>query len=168
MAATERRDAELEDAYRLVSDTLESAVHDTLAEPGPDPARSAVRRLTAVDRDLPPDATPPGWSLAFLVLADWFDAARSGLAGHDDRGDRALAWIERNLGRRYAHRARYTVTPLTDPDSARETSHYVDALGVDFLSSMVWIVAGLVAEFPADPPDRVWPRTRADEARAAG
>ena len=69
-------DAELQNAYRMVSDVLAGAVRETLAAPGPDPARFAVRRLTAVDRDMPPDATPPGWSLAFLVLADWYDAAR--------------------------------------------------------------------------------------------
>lgn len=168
MAATNERDAELEDAYRLVSDTLAGAVRETIATPGPDPARFAVRRLTAVDRDLPPDATPPGWSLAFLVLADWFDAARTALADRDDRAERALGWIEHGLGRRYAARARYTITPLTDPESARETSHYVDALGVDFLASMVWTVAALVAEFPGTDAAEVWPRVRADAARTAG
>ncbi|MEJ8279070.1 hypothetical protein [Pseudonocardia spirodelae] len=158
-------DAELADAYRLVSDVLAGAVRETLAAPGPDPARFAVRRLTAVDRELPPDATPPGWSLAFLVLADWYDAARTALAGTDDRADRALGWVEQHLGKRYAARARYTVAPLVDPADARETSHYVDALGQDFLATMVWTVAGLVAEFPAEDPDEIWPRTRADAAR---
>ncbi|WP_224391847.1 hypothetical protein [Pseudonocardia sp. ICBG1293] len=143
-------DAELQNAYRMVSDVLAGAVRETLAAPGPDPARFAVRRLTAVDRDVPADATRPGWSLAFLVLADWYDAARTALAGDDDRSERALDWIGRNLGPRYAARARYTVAPLVDPADARETSHYVDALGVDFLASMVWTVAAVVAEFPAE------------------
>ncbi|MBC3190863.1 hypothetical protein H7X46_07285 [Pseudonocardia sp. C8] len=156
---------DIEDAYRLVSDVLAGAVRETLAEPGPDPARFAVRQLTAVDDELPEEATPPGWSLAFLVLADWYDAARTALSGTDDRAERALGWIERNLGRRYAARARYTITPLVDPANARETSLYVEALGEDFLPTMVWTVAGLVAEFPADDADEVWPRTRADEAR---
>jgi hypothetical protein len=158
-------DAELQNAYRMVSDVLAGAVRETLAAPGPDPARFAVRRLTAVDRDMPPDATPPGWSLAFLVLADWYDAARTALADHDDRSERALGWIGSNLGPRYAARARYTVAPLVDPADARETSHYVDALGVDFLASMVWTVAAVVAEVPAEDTAEVWPRTRADAAR---
>jgi hypothetical protein len=158
-------DAELRNAYRMVSDVLAGAVRETLAAPGPDPARFAVRRLTAVDRDVPPDATPPGWSLAFLVLADWYDAARAALVDHDDRAERALAWIGQNLGPRYAARARYTIAPLVDPADARETSHYVDALGVDFLASMVWTVAAVVAEFPAEDTAEVWPRTRADAAR---
>lgn len=165
MVATGQRDAELEDAYRVVSDTLAGAVRETLSAPGPDPARFAVRRLTAVDKDLPPDATPPGWSLAFLVLADWVEAARLALDGQDDRADRALGWIGEHLGPRYAARTRYTIAPLTDPQNARETSHYVDALGVDFLSSMIWTIAGLVAEFPAADPAEVWPRTRADATR---
>ncbi|MFP5023416.1 hypothetical protein [Pseudonocardia phyllosphaerae] len=165
MAATDSDDAELAEAYRLVSDTLAGAVRETLASPGPDPARFAIRRLTAVDEDVPADATPPGWSLAFLVLADWFDAARTALADADDRGDRALAWIGEHLGPRYAARARYTITPLVDPDNARETSHYIDALGVDFLASMVWTVAALVAEYPATDGADVWPRAHADAAR---
>jgi hypothetical protein len=166
MARTEQdRETEVEDAYRLVSDVLEGAVRETLAAPGPDPARFAVRQLTAVDKELPDDATPPGWSLAFLVLADWYDAARTTLAGSEDRAERALGWIEQHMGRRFAARARYTVTPLVDPDNARETSLYVDALGPDFLPTMVWTVAGLVAEFPADDTEEIWPRTRADSRR---
>lgn len=165
MARTGQHD-DVEGAYRLVSDVLADAVRETLAEPGPEPARVAVRRLTAVDRDVPEDATPPGWSLAFLVLADWYDAARTALADTDDRADRALGWVEQHLGHRYAARARYTVTPLVDPADARETSHYVDALGPDFLPTMVWTVAGLVAEFPAtEADDDVWPRTLADARR---
>ena len=157
--------ADIEDAYRLVSDVLEGAVRETLAAPGPDPARFAVAQLTAVDQDVPEDATPPGWSLAFLVLADWYDAARTALAEHDDPAERALAWIAAHVGKRFAARARYTVTPLVDPENARETSHYVEALGEDFLATMVWTVAGLVAEFPADDPEEIWPRTGADRAR---
>ena len=164
MART-RHEAGIEEAYHLVSDVLAGAVRETLAEPGPDPARFAVGQLTAVDKELPEETTPPGWSLAFLVLADWYEAARTALADTDDRAERALGWIERNLGRRYAARARYTVTPLVDPADARETSLYVEALGEDFLPTMIWTVAGLVAEFPAGDADEIWPRTRADESR---
>ncbi|MEQ3554024.1 hypothetical protein WIS52_26425 [Pseudonocardia nematodicida] len=165
--------SEVEKAYRLVSDVLAGAVRETLAAPGPEPARFALRQLTAGDRDVPDEATPPGWSMSFLVLADWFDAARTALEDTDDRADRALGWVGRELGRRYAARARYTVAPLVDRADARETSHYVDALGEDFLASMVWTVAGLVAEFPApsgagDDGPEVWPRTAADRARTEG
>ncbi|MBP2369981.1 hypothetical protein [Pseudonocardia parietis] len=163
--ASKENQVGIEDAYRLVSEVLEGAVRETLASPGPEPARFAVRELTAVDDGLPEDATPPGWSLAFLVLADWYDAARTALADTDDRADRALAWIAENMGKRFAARARYTVTPLVDPANARETSLYVEALGDDFLPTMVWTVAGLVAAFPADDPAEIWPRIRADEAR---
>lgn len=167
MAATGRRD-ELEEAYLLVADTLAGAVRETLAEPGPEPARFAVRRLTAADRELPEDEPPPGWSLAFLVLADWVEAARLVLADHPDRGDRVLGWISERIGPRYAARTRYTITPLTDPDSARETAHYVEALGDDFLATMIWTIAGLVARVPADDPDEIWPRSAADAARTGG
>ncbi|ANY08406.1 hypothetical protein [Pseudonocardia sp. HH130630-07] len=164
--ARARQDTDIEDAYRLVSDVLAGAVRETLAAPGPDPARFAVRQLTANDEETSDDSPPPGWSLAFLVLADWYDAARETLADRPDRGERALGWVEQQLGRRFAARARYTVTPLVDPASALETSHYVDALGPDFLPTMVWTVAGLVAEFPADDdPLEIWPRTRADARR---
>lgn len=163
--AREENQVGIEDAYRLVSEVLEGAVRETLASPGPEPARFAVTQLTAVDDGLPEDATPPGWSLAFLVLADWYDAAGTVLADTDDRAEQALAWITDTMGRRFAARARYTITPLVDPANARETSLYVEALGDDFLPTMVWTVAGLVATFPADDPDEIWPRTRADEAR---
>lgn len=166
MART-RREAGIEDAYRLVSDVLEGAVRETLAEPGPEPARFAVRQLTSVDDELPDEATPPGWSLAFLVLADWYEAARTALADDEQRAERALGWVAEHLGRRFAARARYTVTPLVDLANARETSLYVEALGEDFLPTMVWTVAGLVAEYPdrATDDERIWPRSRADDAR---
>ena len=159
----------IEDAYRLVSDVLEGAVRETLAEPGPEPARFAVRQLTSVDDELPDEATPPGWSLAFLVLADWYDAARTALADDDGRADRALGWVSEHLGRRFAARARYTVAPLVVPANAGETSLCVEALREDFLPTMVWTVAGLVAEYPgrAAGDDRIWPRALADDARTA-
>lgn len=140
-----RDEAEIEQAYRTVADALEQAVRETLAAHDPEPARDAVRRLTAIDDEYSADAAPPGWSLAFLVLADWFDVARTVLADEPDRAEQALSWIEENLGRRYRSRASYTITPLRTLEDAQETSHYIDALGDDFLASMVWTVAAVCA-----------------------
>ena len=99
------------------------------------------------------------------MLADWFDVARTRLADRPDRTDRALDWIEEHLGRRYRSRARYTIAPLTSIEDARETSHYVDALGNDFLASMVWAAAAVTDLYPDETGGKDWLRTRADAAR---
>lgn len=152
----DRDDAELQDAYALVGDTLEQAVRETLDRHDPEPARLAVRRLTAIDADFASEQAPPGWSLAFLVLADWIDAARTALEAEPDRVEQALDWIGTNLGGRYRSRATYTITPLQGRENAQETSHYIDVLGDDFLASMIWTVAAVSAlHGDADPG---WPR----------
>lgn len=163
--AAEHGDASLQQAYGLVSDTLAGAVRQTIEQHDPEPARDAVRRLTAVDGEVSGDDPPPGWSLAFLVLADWFDVARTELADRPDRTDRALDWIEEHLGRRYRFRAGYTIAPLTSVEDARETSHYVDALGTDFLASMVWAVAAVTDLYPDESGGRDWLRRHADAGR---
>lgn len=160
MARTSRADrqddAELRGAYRIVADELEQAVRDTLSSHEPEPARLALRKLTAIDADFSDDEPPPGWSLAFLVLADWVDAARVALEAEPDRVDRALDWIGTHLGPRYRSRARYTIGPLQTLEGAQETSHYIDALGDDFLASLVWTVAALSALYGHD--DAGWAR----------
>ncbi|MDN5920432.1 MAG: hypothetical protein L0I76_35920 [Pseudonocardia sp.] len=160
MARTSRADPHddpaLLGAYRIVADELEQAVRDTLSSHEPDPARLALRKLTAVDAEFSSEEAPPGWSLAFLVLADWIDAARVALEAETDRVDRALDWIGAHLGPRYRSRARYTIPPLQTLEGAQETSHYIDALGDDFLASLVWTVAALSALYGDD--DAGWAR----------
>lgn len=160
MARTDRADqqddAELRGAYRIVADELEQAVRDTLTSHEPDPARLALRKLTAIDADFADSEAPPGWSLAFLVLADWIDAARIALEAETDRVDRALDWIGTHLGPRYRSRARYTIPPLQTLEGAQETSHFIDALGDDFLASLVWTIAALSALYGGD--DAGWAR----------
>lgn len=166
MAKSGQGNDSVEQAYGLVAETLAAAVRETIERHDPEPARDAVRRLTAIDDEMPAgDEPPPGWSLAFLVLADWFDVARTRLADRPDRTDRALDWIEEHLGRRYRSRARYTIAPLTSIEDARETSHYVDALGNDFLASMVWAAAAVTDLYPDETGGKDWLRTRADAAR---
>ncbi len=160
--ADRHEDEGLRQAYGLVSDTLAGAVRDTIEQHDPDPARQAVRKLTAIDDEVSGDEPPPGWSLAFLVLADWFDVARTELADQPDRTDRALDWIEQHLGRRYRSRARYTIAPLTSVEDARETTHYVEALGEDFLASMIWSAAAVTDLYPGADGGRDWLRKRAD------
>lgn len=158
-------DGGIEQAYGLVAETLAAAVRETIERHDPEPARAAVRRLTAVDREVTGDEPPPGWSLAFLVLADWFDVARTRLADQPDRTDRALGWIDEHLGRRYRSRASYTIAPLTSVEDARETSHYVEALGEDFLASMVWAAAAVTDLYPDETGGKDWLRQRSDAAR---
>ncbi len=157
-------------AAALYSGADDDAALDTgaslLAAADPD---EAGRELLLRGEEYVRRAWERGWLPADLDREarrqDWYDAARTALAEHDDPAERALAWIAAHVGKRFAARARYTVTPLVDPENARETSLYVEALGEDFLATMVWTVAGLVAEFPADDPEEIWPRTGADRAR---
>ena len=158
-------DDSVERAYGLVSDTLAAAVRHTIELRDPEAARHAVSKLTAIDDEMSVgDEPPPGWSLAFLVLADWFDVARTELADHPDRTDRALEWIEEHLGRRYRSRARYTIAPLTSVEDARDTSHYIEALGDDFLASMVWAAAAVTDLYPDESCGRDWLRRHAEAA----
>lgn len=158
--ADRQDDAALLGAYRIVADELQRAVRDTLSAHDPEPARVALRKLTAIDADFAADEAPPGWSLAFLVLADWIDAARVALADEPDRVERALDWIGTNLGPRYRSRARYTISPLQTLEGAQETSHYIDALGDDFLGGLVWTLAALSALYGDDDPG--WARALHD------
>ena len=56
-----------------------------------------------------------------------------------------LAWIEDALGTRYRARARYTSGALRSEQDAAEIMMYAQALGDDFLPSLVWLIAGAVA-----------------------
>ena len=137
-SAAARDDAEVQQAYRTVADTLEQAVRDTLSSHEPEASRLAVRRLTAIDAEFGSSQAPPGWTLAFLVLADWIDAARTALEDQPDRVERGPGVdAGRTCGGRYRSRAGYTIKPLQGREGAQETSHYIDALGDDFLASMI-------------------------------
>ncbi|NIB30994.1 hypothetical protein HBB16_03465 [Pseudonocardia sp. MCCB 268] len=146
-----------------MSDVLAGAVRETLAEPGRT-RQFAVRQLTAVDEELP-EATPPGWSLAFLVLADWYDAARTALSGFR-RPRRAGAGLDRAEPRGALYATCEAVPSPADRSRERPGNLALRRGARRGLPAHdeVWTVAGLVAEVPRRRRRRGLARTRADEA----
>lgn len=156
MARSSNRQDEMEAVAESVGRHLEAAVRETLTQHSPEPARTAVGQLTAVDGDaVGGDEPGPAQTLALLTLVRWLTVVRTELADRPQRVDEVLAWIEECLGRRYAARARYTVGPLRSAEASDEILHYATALGADFLPSLVWLVAGAAAVY--GDGDAGWP-----------
>ncbi|MGH3565978.1 MAG: hypothetical protein ACRDRH_08085 [Pseudonocardia sp.] len=168
MARSEKRsgpeDLPLEAAeiFELVANDLEGTVRQTLADRSHEPARATIAALTRLDDEFSATGeSPPGWTLSFLTLAGWLLAVGTAVADRPERDDEVLAWIETNLGRRYRARSRYTIGAFHGDE---ELASYVEALGEDFLPTLVWLLAAAVELYGDDDPG--WPRRLADEARA--
>jgi hypothetical protein len=65
-----------------------------------------------------------------------------------------MAWVQDALGTRCRARARYTSGALRSEQDAGEIMLYAQALGDDFLPSLVWLIAGTVAVHGAG--DTAW------------
>jgi hypothetical protein len=163
MARTTHEDREMAQAMGLVGDMIEDAIRETLAQRSPEPARAAIEQLTQVDDEFTrAGEPPPGWTVAYVTLAQWARSAAGALADRPERAAEVLAWVESHIGRRYAARARYTIGIIGDTDNSDEIALYLDALRDDFLPTMVWIMAAVVELYGAgdagwarklDPPD---------------
>lgn len=150
-------------AFAVVSDAIQTAIRETLTDRSHEPARAAIKQLTSLDDEFAATGQPPpGWTLAFLTLARWSNLARAALADRPEPAEKALAWIETNLGRRYRARAGYTIGAFADPARGDELAAYVEALGEDFLPTLVWTLAALVELYAEG--DAGWPRRLDDEA----
>jgi len=153
MARTTRVDREMAEAVELVGDTIEDAIRETLEQRSPEPARAAIEQLTRVDDEFAlAGEPPPGWTVAYITLAQWARSAADALADRPQRSVEVLAWIETHIGRRYAARARYTVGIIGDTDNSDEIALYVDALRDDFLPTLVWIMAAVAELYGAGNP----------------
>jgi len=140
----DRREVDL--AVEAIGDLLIKAVQATVTDREPDPARECVAEFVAIDdRVAPDDDGGPTELMATLTLVQWLSAAREELSDRPGRVDGVLAWIEDALGRRYRARARYTAGTLESEAGARESMEYARALQEDFLPSLIWLVAGVVA-----------------------
>jgi hypothetical protein len=82
-----------------------------------------------------------------LILVRWVSVAREQLPvdADPDPVTAVLGWIKETLGSRFAARARYTTGPLKGEETAAEMMQYRNALAGDFLPSLVWQLAGIVA-----------------------
>jgi hypothetical protein len=146
--ARRRDQEELEQAAKAVGGLLVDAVVATIADGTPGPARECVGEFRAIDdRVAPEDEGGPTVLVATLTLVQWLSAARKELLDRPGRVEEVLGWIEDAMGRRYRARARYTSGVLRSADGARESMEYAGALQDDFLPSMIWLVAGVVAVY---------------------
>ena len=129
-------------ATEELSEVALYAVAETLAQRSVEPSRSFVGILTdseSSERERLTDLT------FTMILVRWLTVAREQLPADDDVVDPVLAWIKENLGTRFAARARYTAGPLRGADSATDMFGYRAALGADFLPSLAWQLAAVVA-----------------------
>ena len=137
---------EVEEAAEAIGGLLLRAIEATVTEASPVPAREAVGEFLAIDSSAAPGSgSGPAQLLATLTLSRWLGLAREELTDHPQRVDEVLAWIEENLGKRYRARARYTAPVLASEAGAGEITTYRAALQDDFLATLVWLLAGVVA-----------------------
>ena len=145
---------EFGDLLALTQDLLLDAVGATLESDSPDPARDRIERIVEIDDEIAvlDSGPPPGATFTLVVLAGWLSRwGRSGTVRPDPEA--VLGWIAHHLGARYRARARYLVGML-EPGQAHEVVHaYAEALGDDFLPTLIWIAAALTALYGEGDPD---------------
>lgn len=133
-------------AAERMSGLLIAAVEETLAERTPEPGRARIADLLGTDgRPAAGDEDRATELMVTLILVRWLSVARERLAGQPDRIEPVLSWIDGALGRRYRSRAAYTASVLRDEAGAAEIMGFRKALQNDFLPSLVWLLAGVVA-----------------------
>lgn len=135
---------QLDEATAALAAALRQAVQDTVTAGGPKPAREAIDGLleTHHHQQACPDQLMVGYQ-----LVGWLGTVRDALGDRPQRVDEVLGWVEEAVGRRYRARARYTSGALDSEGMESQTMHYADALGVDFLPSLIWLLAGAVARY---------------------
>ncbi|WP_232663327.1 hypothetical protein [Pseudonocardia sp. TRM90224] len=135
-------------AAAMLAERLIAAVGETVAESSPEPGRARVERLLELGLQVRTDEEGRTTELMVtLILVRWLSVVREQLIDEDDRVERVLAWVDGTLGHRYAARARYTSAVLLDETRAPEIMGYRKALRGDFLPSLVWLLAGVVATY---------------------
>jgi hypothetical protein len=145
-------DREFEMVLGSIEDLLREAVVETIATGSPESARDRVEELVDVDEGLGlvDSGPPPAQGTALLVLGNWLlQPVRQGAPADPEP---LLDWIGSHLGARYRARARY-MAGMLDPDDGHEAvALYAEALGDDFLPTLIWIAAALtVVHGDGDP-----------------
>lgn len=143
-----REQRQLDEAIAALAAELRQAVQDTVTVGGPKPAREASNQLLENHHgDTLRDRTCPDQLMVGYQLVAWLSMVRHALGDQPQRVDEVLGWIEEAVGRRYRVRARYTSAVLESEDAESQAMHYRDALGADFLPSLIWLLAGAVARY---------------------
>lgn len=141
---SKRERQQVEEAAEAVVEVLRESVRATVADPGPGHARQVVGGLLTMDQRADAQDGPARLMTTYTLLG-WLTAVRAELSDRPERVDTVLGWIGENVGSRYRARARYTSAALRSDDEAGEIVEYLEALGDDFLPSLVWLLAGAVA-----------------------
>ncbi len=145
---SKRYEQQIEQVAQAVTGLLTDAVQETIEQRSPEPARQCIARLLHLDREAAPDdESGPAELMATLGLVRWAGLARRDVGERPGWIEEVLAWIEESLGRRYRARARYTSGALRSDEDASEIMIYSDALQDDFLPSLIWLIAGVVARY---------------------
>ncbi|MGQ0574091.1 MAG: hypothetical protein ACT4RN_07780 [Pseudonocardia sp.] len=135
-------------AAEAVSTALRDAVQATVDERSPETARETVVAIAETGAGAPaPDGGNPAAMMTAYLLMHRLEQVRDALVDRPDRVEEILAWVEENLGRRYRLRARYTAAALEGPEGMEEVAVYAEALGADFMPSIIWLLAGAVARY---------------------
>ena len=152
-----RDERQIQQVAEAIAGLLAEAVKETVERRTPGPARECTGALLEIDRQAAPeDEGGPAELMATLTLVRWAGLARAELADQPGWVDEVMAWIQDALGTRYRARARYTSGALRSEQDAAEIMLYAQALGDDFLPSLVWLIAGAVAVHGAG--DTAWLR----------
>ncbi len=131
---------EIAQAADRISELVLDAVTETLARRSAEPGREYLAGFTGGHSD-EQRATE---LMVTLILVRWLSVARDDV-GTGELVEPVLEWIGTELGPRFAARARYTSGPLVGEETAAEIMGYRDALREDFLPSLLWQLAAVVA-----------------------
>lgn len=147
-ALTKQEQRDVEQAAEAVAEVLRAAVRATIEERSPTPARDTVMEIVeSGERSLTDDGANPAAIMTTYLLLHWVGLVRDALADEPERVAEILAWVEENLGKRYRLRARYTSAALQSPEGVEEIAEYAHGLGLDFMPSILWLLAGAVARY---------------------
>jgi hypothetical protein len=161
--ADDDADIEFDDITYLLASRLEAVVEVTLRQQSQQPARLFVADLAEADtatadienHDVEKDdqSVVP---IAFAVLVSWSTGARREIGGVG-LADTVLAWISTHLGEPAATLARHAARILSSADALEPTvKQLADELSPDVILAMIWLAAGLVAEYGSG--DATWLR----------
>jgi hypothetical protein len=144
-----KRDAQqIQQVAEAVTGLILEAIRATIEQRSPEPARECIGELISVDRAAVPDeGGGPAELMATLSLVRWATLVRVGVGEQPDWIAAALAWVEQTLGPRYRARSRYTSGALRSEEEAAEVMMYRESLRGDFLPSLLWLIAGVVAVY---------------------
>jgi hypothetical protein len=151
----EDEQVDLDGLVDLLAGELEATIAETFASGSPNPARAFADRVIDADLTMAEqdgaegdgagNAGALGQSATFLVLATWL--SRVGAAWPDGVSyQRAVDWVDRELGAACADAARRAAVVADAPESP-DAQRGIAALGSDFLPGLVWLVSGIITEY---------------------